>query len=100
MAFLLHAFLVTLCLGALHIVMSSRGPLSPVRFCAAAAAAHVVIGLAVALPALVGQAGRSWTTAWWPPLYALGLFASGIVLGAAWLGLVHLLKRALRRPAP
>lgn len=97
MALLLHALLFALCLGALHLAMSQRGPLSPVSFCAAAAASHVVVGLAVALPAMSGQAGRAWTTAWWLPAYALGLFASGVALGAAWLGVVHGLKRVLRR---
>jgi hypothetical protein len=89
MPLLLHAFLMASSLAALHVGLSWKAPLSPVRFCAAAAAAHVVVGLAVWLPTLARQAGRSWTTAWWTPLLVVGLFATGAVLAAAWLGAVR-----------
>jgi hypothetical protein len=97
---LLHALLFVAALGILHLGLSWRRPLPFVRFCAAAAGAHVVIGLGVWLPLLARQVLRSWTTAAWAPLLALGLFATGGVLGAAWIATVRGLERLVRRGAP
>jgi len=102
LALLLHLLLFALALAALHVGMSWRRPLPLARFCAAAAGAHVAIGLAVWLPALVGQAMRSWTTMWWTPVVVLGLFASGGAAASLWLGAVRgiawlIEQRAARR---
>lgn len=97
MAFLLHVLLTALAIGALHVGLSWGRPLPILRFCAAVSAAHVAIGLAVWLPVLARQAGRSWTTAWWAPVFALGLFATGALLAAAWLGAVRGLELLIRR---
>ena len=97
MPLLLHAFLLASSLAALHVGLSWKGPLPLIRFCAAAAGANVVVGLLVWLPALARQAGRSWTTGWWTPLLVVGLFATGAVLGAAWLGTVRGIELLIRR---
>lgn len=102
MRLLLHALLFTGTLGALYLVMSRRGPLSPISFAAAGAVAHLVIGMLLAAPVLAGQLGRSWTTAFWTPVLALGFFVTGAVLAAAWLGAVRGTEWFLRsrRAAP
>lgn len=97
MALLLHLLLFALALAALHAGMSWRRPLPLARFCAAVAGANVVIGLAVWLPTLSGQAQRSWTTLWWAPVLAFGLFASGGAAAVLWLGVVRGLAWLIER---
>ena len=72
-------------LAILHLVMSRRGPSHPIAFCAAGAAAHVVIGLGLFGPMLAAQNVRSLTTLAWWPVMALGFFCAGAIASVAWL---------------
>ena len=96
MRLLLHALLFSGLLGALHLAMARRGTVPPIPFCAAGALAHVLLGLLLLAPALAGQIGRAWTTAFWAPAFGLGLFVTGAVLAGAWLATVRGLEWAIR----
>ena len=76
-------------MGVLHVILGRAEPRPFVRFSAASGGLAVITGLTAIGPALVEHVRLSaWTIAW-IPAFGLGFFATGVVLGTAWLVLVQ-----------
>ena len=76
-------------MGSLHCFVGRRGRFPVVAFCAMSGGLAASLGLAAMLPRLMDQVRLAAWTAAWIPAFALGFFAGGVVLGAAWVALVH-----------
>ena len=84
-------------LGLLHLLLSRRGRIPIVTFCAAAGGLLAIAGMVLLGPLLAGQARLAPWTAAWIPAFALGFFGAGAVLGLAWLGSVWGIELGLKR---
>lgn len=92
MAWLAHVLLLTLGLGALHLLVLRRRPRPLAAFVLMGGCWHVMVGLAVHGRMLFAQGARAVTALAWLPGFALAFFVTGAVLALAWIGAVAGLK--------